>query len=159
MQEGLTVVVVVGQSAFTIHSGLQFGGDPIIPDTHEHLHWPPNTLGGLLFGPQGLGSHGSSATTGSIAIGFLLHAVNGSPMYPCMHVHDGMCESTLHTALVPHVPGQVVVMIGSVVLYVATVVVGIVVVVVRPVLVMAVPFNNESYWSVILDSNTGPKSY
>ena len=54
-------------------------------------------LGGLVFGPQGFGLHGSSSMTGSIAKnakhdgktihallysrnGFSLHAVKGSPM-------------------------------------------------------------------------------
>ena len=58
----------VGQSAFTTHSGRQLGGDPIISGRQEHWHLSPIRRGGLLFGPQGFGSHGSSATTGSIAV-------------------------------------------------------------------------------------------
>ena len=51
-----------GQSAFMTHSGLQLGGEPIISGRQEQRHWPPMSLGGLLFGPQGLGSHGSDTT-------------------------------------------------------------------------------------------------
>ena len=43
------------------------GGEPIISGRHEHWQRSPTTLGGLEFGPQGFGSHGFSATTGSIA--------------------------------------------------------------------------------------------
>ena len=49
------------------HSGLQLGGDPIISRIQVHWQRPPTSRGGKLFGPQGLGSQGSSATTGSIA--------------------------------------------------------------------------------------------
>ena len=55
------------QSAFMVHSGLQFGGEPIICGKHEHWHCPPLENGGLLFGPQGLGSQGSSGITGAKA--------------------------------------------------------------------------------------------
>lgn len=54
----------LGQSELTVHSGLQDGGLPMYPGTHEHTacwfivrHW--------LFGPQGDGLHGFS-TTGSM---------------------------------------------------------------------------------------------
>ena len=90
-----------------VHSGLQFGGEPIIPGRQVHWHRAPTFLGGLLLGPQGLGLHGSSTTTGSIAKsrsfkmhimlyfiylrnGFSLHAVKGSPMYPSIQVQVGM---------------------------------------------------------------------
>ena len=55
-----------GQSELTTHSGRQFGGEPIISGRHEHWHLSPITRGGLLFGPHGLGSQGSTYT-GSIA--------------------------------------------------------------------------------------------
>ena len=58
----------VGQSALIIHSGLQFGGEPIIPGRHVHWHLSPTFLGGFVFGPQGFGLQGSSSMTGSIAI-------------------------------------------------------------------------------------------
>ena len=57
----------IGQSAFIVHSGLQFGGEPIIPGRQVHWHLSPIFLGGLVLGPQGLGSQGSSSITGSIA--------------------------------------------------------------------------------------------
>ena len=57
----------VGQSSLKIHSGRQFGGEPVIPDWHEQSHRSPFLLGGLAYGPQGLGLHGSSSTTGAIA--------------------------------------------------------------------------------------------
>ena len=55
------------QSELTTHSGLQFGGVPIISGRQEQWHLSPICLGGLLLGPQGLGSQGSSSTTGAIA--------------------------------------------------------------------------------------------
>ena len=55
------------QSAFKTHSGLQLGGLPIILGRHEHWQLSPITLGILEFGPQGLGSQGSSAIIGSVA--------------------------------------------------------------------------------------------
>ena len=53
------------QSEFTTHSGRQLGGEPIISGRQEHWQRSPITRGGLLFGPQGFGSHGStySSTT------------------------------------------------------------------------------------------------
>ena len=88
----------VGQSLLKTHSGWQFGGLPIILGWQEQLQRSPCLLGGLEYGPQGLGLQGSSSTTGSIARtcivlkstsnidivylrrGFCLHAVKGSPM-------------------------------------------------------------------------------
>ena len=55
------------QSAFKTHSGLQLGGLPIMLGRHEHWQLSPRTLGILEFGPQGLGSQGSSAIIGSVA--------------------------------------------------------------------------------------------
>ena len=55
------------QSAFKTHSGLQFGGLPIILGRHEHEQVSPITFGMFEFGPQGLGSQGSSAMIGSVA--------------------------------------------------------------------------------------------
>ena len=75
-------------------------------------------------GPQGFGLHGSSSTTGSIAeilsnhaktifvgnvilrIGFNLQDVNGSPMYPSMHVQTGTWFFTEQRAFTPQVPGH-----------------------------------------------------
>ena len=48
------------QSEFTTHSGRQLGGEPIISGRQEHWQRSPITRGGLLFGPQGFGSHGST---------------------------------------------------------------------------------------------------
>ena len=54
-----------GQSLLIKHSGRQLGGEPIIPAWQVHWQRPLRAYGGLEFGPQGLGSHGSSTTTGS----------------------------------------------------------------------------------------------
>ena len=56
-----------GQSLLIWHSGRQFGGEPIMPGRQEQSHLSPRFLGGFEKGPQGLGSHGSSASTGAIA--------------------------------------------------------------------------------------------
>ena len=56
-----------GQSLLKIHSGLQFGGEPIIPDWQVQSHRSPFLLGGLAYGPQGSGLQGSSSTTGAMA--------------------------------------------------------------------------------------------
>ena len=50
-----------------IYPSLQFGGDPNILGKHEQSQRVPRFRGVLEYGPQGLGSHGSSTTTGSIA--------------------------------------------------------------------------------------------
>ena len=55
------------QSEFRTHSGLQLGGLPIISGTQVHWHLSPMTWGVFVLGPQGLGSQGSGASTGSIA--------------------------------------------------------------------------------------------
>ena len=57
----------VGQSELRMHSGRQFGGEPIIPGKQEQSQRSPTFLGGLEYGPQGFGSQGSSAITGSMA--------------------------------------------------------------------------------------------
>lgn len=54
------------QSELTWHSGRQLGGEPIIVGWQEQSQRVPLARGGLLLGPQGLGSQGS-ATTGSTA--------------------------------------------------------------------------------------------
>ena len=95
-----------GQSEFTTHSGLQFGGDPTMSAWHVHWHLSPITRGGFELGPQGLGSHGSSATTGKMVCGGLWQEVKGSPMYPAIQVHDPKWFITLHWALTPHSPGH-----------------------------------------------------
>ena len=56
-----------GQSELTTHSGLQFGGDPIISGKHEHWQRSPICRGGKALSPHGFGSQGSSATIGSMA--------------------------------------------------------------------------------------------
>lgn len=48
----------------------------------------------------------NSQCIGNLRSGFCLHAVKGSPMYPSMQVQDGTWFKTLHTALIPHTPGQ-----------------------------------------------------
>ena len=56
------------QSEFMVHSGRQFGGEPIIWDWQLHSQRSPTTRGKFAFGPQGFGSHGSiSSTIGSTA--------------------------------------------------------------------------------------------
>lgn len=37
-------------------------------------------------------------------IGFIIHCVYGSPSYPEMQLHTGLCLTTLHNALTPHLP-------------------------------------------------------
>ena len=65
-----------GQSELTVHSGLQFGGEPIIWGWQLHSQRSPTTLGKFEFGPQGLGSQGStSSTIGSIAKYFSLKSI------------------------------------------------------------------------------------
>lgn len=54
----------VGHSAFTTHSGLQFGGDPWYSGRHEHTAFPFLSMH-LLFGPQGDGVHGCGVSGGS----------------------------------------------------------------------------------------------
>ena len=49
------------------HSGRQFGGLPIILGWQEQSQRSPCLLGGLEYGPQGLGLQGSSSTIGSTA--------------------------------------------------------------------------------------------
>ena len=49
------------------YPSLQLGGEPIMPGKQAQSHLLPIFLGVDEYGPQGLGSHGSSATTGSIA--------------------------------------------------------------------------------------------
>jgi hypothetical protein len=56
-----------GQSWFRMHSGLQLGGEPVIPGRQVQSHLSPFLLGKFEYCPQGLGSHGSSSITGSIA--------------------------------------------------------------------------------------------
>ena len=41
-----------------------------------------------------------------LRIGFCLHAVKGSPIYPGIHVQLGTWFLTSHWALIPQVPGQ-----------------------------------------------------
>ncbi len=54
-----------GQSLLIKHSGLQFGGRPIMPGWQLHSQRPFLAYGITELGPQGLGSQGST-TTGSI---------------------------------------------------------------------------------------------
>jgi hypothetical protein len=52
-----------------MHSGLQLGGEPVIPGRQVQSQRSPFRLGGFVYGPQGFGLHGSSSITGSIAKG------------------------------------------------------------------------------------------
>ena len=70
----------MGQSELRMHSGRQFGGEPIMPGKQEQSQRSPTFLGGLEYGPQGLGLQGSSATTGSIA----------AKIWNC-HLHSKIC--------------------------------------------------------------------
>ena len=94
-----------GQSWLKRHSGRQLGGEPIMPGRHEQSHLPPTFLRGFEYCPHGFGWQGSSSITGSIGRGFLLHAVNGSPILSSIQVQVGTWFITLQTALIPHVPG------------------------------------------------------
>lgn len=73
-------------SLLIVHSGLQFGGFPIIPSTHEHAGESPETLHCEL-GPHGEGTHGFVGI-GSNRISS--HRVNGSPVYFEIQVHTGL---------------------------------------------------------------------
>lgn len=66
----------MAHSLLLIHSGLQFGGDPIYSCKQEHEGESLITLHSEL-GPHGLGLHGSDGVTISSMIG--THRVNGSP--------------------------------------------------------------------------------
>lgn len=87
-------------SGLIVHSGLQFGGIPIKPSTHEHAGLSPRNWH-IEFGPHGDGTHGLIGTLGSSAklkkhyitfINFLncnyvvpgigVHLTNGSPVKP-----------------------------------------------------------------------------
>ena len=57
------------------HSGLQFGGEPIMSGRQVHRHLLPLILGGSEFGPHGFGTHGSSNTTGATAVNMLMSMV------------------------------------------------------------------------------------
>lgn len=120
-----------GHSALTTHSGLQFGGDPLYSGKHEQMLRPFETLH-WLFGPQGDGWHGLTGKSSWAAIMLLilimkikkipisncswyykyynlrssLHAVNGSPMYPVLHVQRGEWLTTWQLAFDAHVPGH-----------------------------------------------------
>lgn len=37
---------------------------------------------------------------------FIVHSINGFPVYPSEHMHCGVWLTTLHCALAPQVPGQ-----------------------------------------------------
>lgn len=50
-----------GHSALTVHSGLQFGGEPIYSSTQEQTATPFASRH-LLLGPHGDGLHGSDLT-------------------------------------------------------------------------------------------------
>ena len=63
----LEQVLSVGQSWLNWHSGRQLGGEPIMAGKQLQSQRVPAGRGGLLYNPQGLGLHGSSATTGSTA--------------------------------------------------------------------------------------------
>lgn len=94
------------QSEFKTHSGLQFGGLPKNPGVQAQDDKPLTSLHSA-FKPQGEGTHGciGSLNTGS-AIITLWHIEKGSPEYPCLQVHIGLCFITLQSVLVPHPFGQ-----------------------------------------------------
>jgi hypothetical protein len=52
-----TQAKLVGQSALIAHSGRQFGGAPIMPDTHEQTGCPSRTWHSA-FAPHGEGMQG-----------------------------------------------------------------------------------------------------
>ena len=75
-----------------IHSGLQFGGEPIIPDWQVQSHRSPFLLGGLAYGPQGSGLQGSSSTTGAMAE----ICKNARNKNVCVLLFDICCKDILH---------------------------------------------------------------
>lgn len=92
-------------SEFVIHSGLQFGGLPIISGRHEQEAWSPTTRH-WAFDPQGDGWHGSEGgdCNGCSMIG--VQRMNGSPVYRDGQLHIGLWLTTWHLAFIPHVPGH-----------------------------------------------------
>ena len=83
-----------GQSELTVHSGLQFGGEPIIWGWQLHSQRSPTTLGKFEFGPQGFGSQGStSSTIGSIAKFFSLeYAIFTNIMWLTQWLESAFCK-------------------------------------------------------------------
>lgn len=55
--------MLLGHSELTVHSGLQLGGDPMLPGKQEQTAFPPISLH-WLFGPQGVGTHGVFTSVG-----------------------------------------------------------------------------------------------
>lgn len=107
-------------SLLAIHSGLQFGGEPIKSIRQEQDGLSLTTLHSA-FGPQGDGWQGFSITGSSTKIDcnegcdtrktffYLLigmHRINGSPVCLLGQVHMGLWFTTWHIAPVPQVPGH-----------------------------------------------------
>ena len=90
----LTQALSLGQSEFKTHSGRHpWYGSPWYSGMQVQI---PSKQ--FAFGPQGFGSHGSSANGGGA--GFLgLQPLNGSPSYPSMQVQIGIWFWTWHWAL------------------------------------------------------------
>lgn len=70
-----------------MHSGLQFGGEPIYSTSHEQTAIPFTSLH-RLFSPHGDGRQ-TSITTGVTFSSGKLHDVNGSPVKPFRQMQVG----------------------------------------------------------------------
>lgn len=92
-------------SELLIHSGLQFGGEPM--NSFKQLQDGDSPIGRHSeFGPHGDGWHGfiGSRWGGCSTTGW--HRTNGSPVNRTGQLHIGLWFTTLHLALMPQVPAQ-----------------------------------------------------
>jgi len=90
-------------SELLMHSGLQYGGLPIISGKHEHDASSPIARH-CAFDPQGEGWQGSEG--GDCWITSTWHLTNGSPLYLGGQLQIGLWFLTWQFAFMPHVPGQ-----------------------------------------------------
>jgi hypothetical protein len=121
----------LAQSEFIVHSGLQFGGDPMYVSMQEHIGTLLVTWHSEL-GPHGDGIHGLISGVGKSKITekkcrkektwayklsinnlinlYLLiiaaHLMKGSPWKPWRQLHIGAWFTVLHSAFSPHTPIQ-----------------------------------------------------
>lgn len=94
------------QSVFSTHSGLQFGGLPKYPILHEQEGTPPTSLHSA-FCPQGEGMQGFICSIiGGVDSGCTKQREKGSPACPALHEQIGLCFITLQSVFMPHPLGH-----------------------------------------------------
>jgi hypothetical protein len=91
-------------SEFDIHSGRQFGGEPIISDPQEHVAWLLISLH-IELDPQGDGEQGF-IWTGCMSNISRSQFENGFPLNPLLQVQNGLWFMTSHLAFLPQTPTQ-----------------------------------------------------